>query len=91
MIYNYTWFTCVYMVIDTYTHNTSFDFIFLHLYVKIWLQLQRLLFGSNWLCFHPTNQTQKNTRNLKVMEFEIFENSKYVSSFKSLLPHVNGV
>jgi hypothetical protein len=91
MICTYTGFTRIYMVIDTYTQNTSFDSIFLHLYLKIWLQLQRLLFGSNWLCFHPTNQTQKNTHNLKVMEFEIFKNSKYVSSFKSLLPHVNEV
>jgi len=73
MIYNYTGFTHIYMVIDTYTHNTSFNSIFLHLYVKIWLQLQRLLFVSNWLCFHPINQTQKNTHNLKVMRFEFLE------------------
>jgi len=38
--------------------------------------------------------TFKNTQNLKVIEFEIFRNSKYVSNFqnfKSLLSHVNGV
>jgi hypothetical protein len=65
MICIYTGFTHIYMVIDTYTHNTSFDSIFLHLYVKIWLQLQRLFFVSNWLCFHPTNQTQKKNSQFK--------------------------
>jgi hypothetical protein len=36
----------------------------------------------------------KNSHNLKVMEFEIFRNSKYVSkpqNFKCLLSHVNRV
>jgi hypothetical protein len=36
----------------------------------------------------------KNTHNLKIMEFESFRNSKYVSksqNFKNILSHVNGV
>jgi hypothetical protein len=36
----------------------------------------------------------KNTHSSKVVEFEIFRNSKYIfkfQNFKSLLPHVNGV
>jgi hypothetical protein len=36
----------------------------------------------------------KNIHNSKVVEFEIFKNSKYVLNFqifKSPLPHINGV
>jgi hypothetical protein len=51
------------------------------------------LVGKNW----DNNNlipTLKNINNYKVVEFEILENSKYVSKykkFKNHLPHVNGM